>query len=195
MTILGCAVDMQFDGCYAGNDSRFSNVCLWSNRAGAGWGSSCGSSTLPGVLILSLTSTDRWDSWLWTPIIALRLYLPLLFSSDAHHPLSSCVHTRRHSLFKVWEEIEKLPLLVLCLVGLLLAGLSPAPQTKQSMQGTAATSDQSNTVKVLVPSKRHMMSCSGKLDTVGSPLETMCFPLAANSYVSMCITSVYFYFM
>jgi len=57
---------------------------------------------------------------------------------------SSCVHTRRHSLFKVRE---KLPLLVLRLVGLLLADLSPALQMKQSMQGTAATTDQSNVVK------------------------------------------------
>lgn len=37
-------------------------------------------------------------------------------------------------------------MLVLHLVGLLLAGLSPA-QMKQSMQGTAATTDQSNVVK------------------------------------------------
>lgn len=127
--------------------TTFSDVCLWSNRTGAGWRSSCGSSTFPGVLILPLMSTGRWGWLALNSIIAFRLHLPLLFSSVAHPPLSFYVHTRRHSLFKVWEEIQKLPLLVLRLVGLLLAGLSSAPQMKQSMQGTAATTDRSNVVK------------------------------------------------
>lgn len=83
--------------------------------------------------------------WLCAPSYPLG-YISPLFSSvflTLHSPL---VHTGSCSLFKVWEEILKLPLLVLRLVGLLLAGLSPA-QMKQSMQGTAAATDQSSVVK------------------------------------------------
>lgn len=142
--MLGSTVAMLFNGCYAVNDFRFCGICLWNNRAGAGWGFSCGSSTLPGVLILSLMGTDRWGWLALNSIISPRL--ELLLSFCVADPSSPLVHTGSYSLFKVWEEILQFPLLVLRLVGLLLAGLSPA-QMKQSMQGTAATTDQSNVLK------------------------------------------------
>lgn len=65
---------------------------------------------------------------------------------------------------------------------------------KQSMQGAAATANQSNVMKD-AGAKRGMMSCEGNLDTGGSHLEKMCFPLASNLdslSVCMCITCIHF---
>lgn len=57
-----------------------------------GWRSSCGSSTLPGVLILSLMSIDRWGWLALCSIISLRLHLPLVFFCASDPSLSSCAY-------------------------------------------------------------------------------------------------------
>lgn len=93
-------------GCYTGNVSGCSDTCLWASRAGAEWGCSCGSSNLPGVFKQPLVINDRWGWLALNSVIALRLHFSLLLSSVVHLPLSSSAHTRRHLLFKVWEEIQ-----------------------------------------------------------------------------------------
>lgn len=149
MTVVACAVEMWFDGCHAANDRKFSPVCLWNSRAGAGRGSSCGSSGLPGVLTMSLISTGRWGWLALNSIRALRLHLSLLFPLLLI--LHSRVHAGGHSLFKVRIETS--------IAGPVLGGASPCRSVPSATQGNRACRGQLLPLikamwwKILVPRK------------------------------------------
>lgn len=126
--MLGSTVAMLFNGCYAVNDFRFCGICLWNNRAGAGWGFSCGSSTLPGVLILSLMGTDRWGWLALNFIISLRLQLFLSFCV-ADPSLSSCAYWKLFTIQSLRRDTE------ISIAGLALGGASPCrsvPSTNET---------------------------------------------------------------
>lgn len=107
---------MLFNGCYAVNDSVLS-VCKITGQEL--------DEDLVVVPQLCLESSycPWWaltdgNGWLCTPSYPLGYISPLFCS--VFLILHSFVHTGCYSLFKVWEEILKLPLLVLRFVGLLL---------------------------------------------------------------------------